>query len=339
MDILTQGLLGAAMAQSAAPGREVRRALGIGFFAGLLADADVLIQSEGDALLTLEYHRHFTHALLFIPFGALLAALLLWPWLRKSMPFAAAYRYSLLGYLLSGVLDALTSYGTYLLWPFSGTRVAWNLIAVVDPLFTLLLLGGVAFAAIRSSARPVHLALGLCVCYLGFSAFQQSRVEQAMQQIAATRGDRVEAMVVKPTMGNVVLWRAIYLTRKEIVVDAMQAGATGLKHYPGGRIARITPDELDSIAPPGSVLHEDLRTFHHLSDGYLAWHPQRAMVIGDLRYAMLPDRLLPLWGIGIDPGRPERHAEVLTFRQTGADVRSRFICMLRGASACGEPAP
>ena len=33
----------------------------------------------GDALLVLDYHRHFTHALAFVPFGALIAALLLWP--------------------------------------------------------------------------------------------------------------------------------------------------------------------------------------------------------------------------------------------------------------------
>jgi len=334
MDIVTQGLLGAAMAQSAAPGRDIRRALGIGLFAGLLADADVLIQSEGDALLTLEYHRHFTHALLFIPLGALVAALLLWPWLRKSMSFPAVYRYSLLGYLLSGVLDALTSYGTYLYWPFSDARAAWNLIAVVDPLFTLLLLGGVVFAVIRASPRPVHLALLCCLGYLSLSAFQQARVAQAMQQVAAARGDRAEAIAVKPTMGNIVLWRVVYLTRDEIVADAMQAVGRELVHYPGDRVARISPAALDKIAPPGSVLHDDLRTFHRLSDGYLAWHPQHPGVIGDARYAMLPDRLRPLWGIGIDPAQPQRHAELLTFRQTGAADRTRFFCMLRGAAGC-----
>ena len=191
---------------------------------------------------------------------------------------------------------------------------------------------------LRSSARPVHLALGLCLCYLGLSAFQQARVEQALLKIAAARGDRVEAMAVKPTMGNILLWRGIYLTDKEIVADAVQAGG-GLVHYPGERIARITAAELGDIAPPGSVLHDDLQTFHHLSDGYLAWHPQQPEVIGDARYAMLPDRLDPLWGVRVHREQPTRHAEVLTFRQAGPAVRTRFFCMLRGAAFCGGPAP
>ena len=80
MDIVTQGLIGATAAQGGARSSdEVRLASLIGFCAPLLADADALIRSTEDPLLFLEYHRHFTHALLFIPFGALIASLLLWP--------------------------------------------------------------------------------------------------------------------------------------------------------------------------------------------------------------------------------------------------------------------
>ena len=87
--------------------------------AGLLPDADALIYSASDPLLQLEYHRHFSHALVFIPFGAALATLLLWPLLRHHIPLGALYRYALLGYGTGGLLDACTSYGTHLLWPFS----------------------------------------------------------------------------------------------------------------------------------------------------------------------------------------------------------------------------
>lgn len=63
MDLLTQSLIGAGLAQAGARRDELRMATGIGLVAGLLADADVLIQSSADPLLQIEYHRHFTHSL------------------------------------------------------------------------------------------------------------------------------------------------------------------------------------------------------------------------------------------------------------------------------------
>jgi inner membrane protein len=119
MDILTQGLLGSAMAQAGAKEGEYKPAALIGFGAGLLADADVLIRSSNDSLLALEFHRHFTHSLVFIPFGAAIAAGLMWPLAKKHLAFRRVYVFCLLGYCLSGLLDACTSYGTHLLWPFS----------------------------------------------------------------------------------------------------------------------------------------------------------------------------------------------------------------------------
>ena len=51
MDIATQGLAGATLAQAFAPERHHRRATLIGLGAGLLPDADVLISSAADPLL------------------------------------------------------------------------------------------------------------------------------------------------------------------------------------------------------------------------------------------------------------------------------------------------
>ena len=48
MDIVTQGILGATVAQSAAKKQHVRLAAFIGFVAGVIADADVLIRSSSD---------------------------------------------------------------------------------------------------------------------------------------------------------------------------------------------------------------------------------------------------------------------------------------------------
>ncbi|MDA0655633.1 MAG: metal-dependent hydrolase, partial [Proteobacteria bacterium] len=75
MDPFTQGLIGASLPQAIAPNRRLLLwASCFGFVAGLLPDLDVLIRSSSDPLLFLEYHRQFSHAIVFIPVGGLVCA-------------------------------------------------------------------------------------------------------------------------------------------------------------------------------------------------------------------------------------------------------------------------
>ena len=166
MDIITQGLVGATVAQAGAKPAEVRLATVIGFCAPLLADADTLIRSTEDPLLFLESHRHFTHALLFIPAGALIASLLLWPLLKKQLGFKKIYLYAFLGYATAGLLDACTSYGTHLWWPFSDTRTAWSIISILDPVFSLGLIFALVTAFRRKKPAPAYFGLSFAALYL-----------------------------------------------------------------------------------------------------------------------------------------------------------------------------
>ena len=146
MDPISQGTVGAAFAQPLANKNNIIRISFIGFLAGVAPDLDVLIQSESDPILFLEYHRQFSHSLFFIPFGSLIVALLIFPFVKGSMTIKNVYFASFLGYATHGLLDACTSYGTLLFWPFSNERVTWNNISIVDPLFTIpiLILIGIA---------------------------------------------------------------------------------------------------------------------------------------------------------------------------------------------------
>ena len=63
-----------------------------------------------------------------------------------------------LGYSTHGLLDACTSYGTQLFWPFSNERISWNNISIVDPLFTIPVLILVVIA-IRTKKRPKELTI------------------------------------------------------------------------------------------------------------------------------------------------------------------------------------
>ena len=136
MDPLTQGALGAALPQTIAKKRHVGRAGLFGFLAGMAADLDVFFRSPQDPLLFLEYHRQFTHSLVFIPIGGVLCGVLLYTLIgrRWNLSLLQSFLFCTLGYATHSILDSSTSYGTQLFWPFSDEKVAWNAISIIDPL-------------------------------------------------------------------------------------------------------------------------------------------------------------------------------------------------------------
>ena len=328
MDLLTQGLAGALLARAAAHPAERRPAVLAGGAAGLLADADALIRSASDPLLVLEYHRHFTHALAFVPIGALIAALLLWPLMRRRLPARRLYLFTLLGYATSGLLDACTSYGTQLYWPFSDERVAWSVISIVDPLFSLGLLAALVVAWRQRLARPAWLGLLFGAAYLALGAAQHQRAETVARSLAESRGHQVERLVVKPTLGNLVLWRSVYEANGRFHVDAVRVGPfSDTEIHRGGVLPRVTPRDVAAAAPQGSRLHRDIERFRRFSDDFVVRAPDRPDVLGDIRYANLPDSTRPLWGIEL-PGSPSGTVRFRVFRDASAATRERFVEML-----------
>ena len=317
MDIVTQGVLGAAMATSAAPARELRTAAVVGLAAGMLADADTLIRSSSDPLLTLEYHRHFSHALAFVPVGALLAALVLWPLLRTRLVFARLYLYALLGYCLSGFLDACTSYGTHVLWPLSDARTAFSIISIVDPLFTLALLVPLALALRRRQRTVALVGVVLAAAYLGVGVLQHGRAMHALEQLAAERGHSPQRILVKPTFANLLLWRGLYVSHGEIHANAIRAGLE-MRSYQGDSAAVAEPARQGGEA-----------RFATFTDGWLNRHPEHPARLGDARYAMLPTGLRPMWSVEDS----DETTHLLTDRSMSRLERRRFIDMLLGRPA------
>lgn len=331
MDLLTQGLLGTAMAQAGARRQETRVATSIGFIAGIAADADILIQSDNDPLLNIEFHRHFTHSLFFVPLGALIVALLLWPFFYKRLSFARLYLFTFLGYCLSGVLDAFTSYGTNLLWPVSDTRIALNIISVLDPVFTSILLIAGVIAFRKYSHVAACAGLVLAAVYLSFGWMQLQRAETAAKALIAERNHRAERLLVKPTLANLILWRSIYEFDGKFYVDAIRTGLFSGPHiYPGESVDKFVLERDLNTLPVSSVLAQDIARFSHFSAGYLAIRPEQPEVLVDVRYSNLPTTTAPLWGIEIDPSRPDHHAQYKLYRDSSSATRGKFLQLLLG---------
>ncbi len=333
MDPISQGALGAVVAASWCKRAEARLAVGVGWAGGMLADADIFIRSERDPLLNIEYHRHFSHSLFFIPIGGLVCASFLWLLLRKRVTFAALYKYSTLGYATAGLLDACTSYGTRLLWPISEARVAWNVISIIDPVFTGTVLALLAAGFITRKRILTRLAFAFATVYLLFGFVQNRRATNAIRELAEARGhSEATRFTVKPSIGNLLVWRGMYELEGDIRVDAIRVGLMKAEPivYPGGLAKGVDLASLKKGIPSSSRLSHDLDRFDHFSDGYLAWHPNEPNTIGDARYAMLPNSLDPLWGIEVDVAQPDSHVRLVNFRVADEAALNALLNMIRG---------
>lgn len=329
MDPLTQTALGALVAQACARrGRQGRAALA-GALGGLLPDADVFIRSASDPLLFLEYHRHFTHSLAFVPIGAFVAATLAWLLGRGRWAWRELWLYAALGWLTHGPLDACTSYGTHLAWPFDQGRVAWGVIAILDPLFTLPLLVGVGLGLAGRRLRRAW--LGLALGYLALCGVQHQRAAEAQAALCEARGLEVSRRSVKPSIGTNLLFRSIVEVEGAYHVDAIRVPWFGAPQVlEGARVAPLDLERFEEQYPLDALQRGDVERFRFFSDGYLIAHPTQPGVIGDLRYAALPDTLEPLWGIDARDVAPGEHLAYRTFRSLDAAERRRYLDLVLG---------
>jgi inner membrane protein len=308
MDPLTQGLTGAVAARACAPG-DLPRAGWIGLCAGMAPDLDVFIRSGADPLMAVEYHRHFTHALAFIPVGGLVCAL---PWmflpaLRKR--WRAVVLVSTAAVATHGLLDSATTYGTQLLWPFSDIRVAWDWISIIDPLFTLVLLVGLILGTLYRARLPVLLALGFVAAYLALGAFQNHRALEAQERIAASRGHAVERGQAFPTLGNLLVWRSLYAHGGRLYSDRIRVALNGEVLWTAGQeTALVEVDDLPGQWNRNPLVREDFRRFAWFSDHWVATPEDDPGLYGDARYSLRTEAFDPIWGIRFESGgeRPTR---------------------------------
>lgn len=330
MDPITHGVIGSMAALTLSNKKHRKSAATTGFGAAMLADIETFIQLPGDPLFNLEIHRQFTHSLVFIPAGALVAAALFWLIFRNHLTFSKLFLFSLAGYSTHWFMDLITSYGTEILWPFIDTRYALNIVSVVDPIITVGLILFTLLALFKTQKIYLQAAWVWLFVMLSWGWIQNDRARSEMQRIAAERGHSIENSVVKPTIGNQLLWRGTYISRDTVYTDAIRTGAfTETKVYKGESEPLIVMDA-DFKQFKGTRLYNDLLRFSRLSNGFLVRHPNRTEVIGDAAYSMLPTSLIPLWGVKIDTANPDHHVRFLYFRDASSDVRKPFVDMLLG---------
>jgi inner membrane protein len=336
LDPVTHILLGANLAH-AAFGRRLGRAAALaGGLAAFAPDIDVFIHSAADPLVAIAYHRGFTHSLAFAPIGAAVVAAL-WlarPAWRDRARWCALWAAATLAWLSHVLLDAATSYGTQLLWPFSTARAGWDLIAIIDPVFTLALLAGLVVALIRNTVRPALVALAFAAAYLGFGGMQHARAVAAQRALATQRGHAPVRFEVMPTLANNLVWRALYEHDGHIFSDRIRVGwfsaATVREGWslPLVRAADLTPVEV------ARDRRQSFARFAWFSDYWVARSPAEPALLADMRYTLSAEAFDPIWGIRFTAACAPTEVEWLnrsrdrrvnladTWREiTGADAR------------------
>ena len=303
MDPVTQGVLGASLSQSFSRNKKQTAIAGLfGLLSGLAPDLDVFIRSSSDPLLFLEYHRHFTHSLAFIPFGGLLCGTVMYLLLGKrwGVSFLLTCLYCTLGYATHAVLDACTSYGTQLFWPFSNIRIAWNSMSIIDPIYTVPIIVGVLLAAIKKQPSIARIVFAWALIYPCIGVFQHNRAIEAGLTLAHARGHEPIRINAKPSLGNIFLWKVIYETHKYYYVDAVRV-LSDTKKYPGEKIEKLDIARDFYWLDSDSQQAKDIERFRWFSNGYIAQDPNNPNRIVDVRYSFVPNEVEALWGILLSP--------------------------------------
>lgn len=335
MDPLSQGAVGAVASSTVAGAQKLRAFALLGCTAGMAPDLDILIGSSTDPLLFLEYHRQFTHALVFIPIGAAFVALAMhWP-VRNVLRPIESYAACIVGYATHGLLDACTSYGTQLMWPFSDYRVAWNNVSVVDPLFTLPLVAFGIAAVLKRRRAFALIGLAWGVGYLLLGVVQTHRVEAAGTALAMARGHDPNRLTVKTGFGNLLIWKVVYESNGRYYVDAVRAGVE-MTVCPGGSVPALVLGRDLPWLDPGSVQARDIERFRWFSDDYLAMDPARPERVIDMRYSVVPNQIEALWGVEVDPDAGlDEHVRFVAERRTNAVQGDAYWRLLTGSDCPG----
>ncbi len=212
MDSITQAALGAAVgAAIMGRSRPVWQSALSGALIGTLPDLDVFID-KGDPIRDMVLHRAQTHALFWQALVSPLIAGVLALATRSRSLFARWWLMVMLGLFSHVILDGLTIYGTRLGLPFTDHPFGQGSLFVIDPLYTVPLLIGLAMAL---RPRSVHrqrwnlAGLALSTLYAGGSLAAQHHVTTQVAQTAQARGLPAENILVTPTPFNTLLWRIV----------------------------------------------------------------------------------------------------------------------------------
>lgn len=230
MDSLTQIILGAACGEAVLGKKIGNRALLFGAIGGTLPDMDVFVGRwlYNDEIQAMAFHRGIMHSFLFSVVAAfVLGYFIFWLYNRRSRQGTTSLNdwIALFGLSIGThpILDSFTGYGTQLFAPFSNHRVAFDNIAVVDPLYTLpfmiCLIGLMCFK--RNSKWRLwllKLGLGISSVYMILTLINKAYVNHIFKSDLKAKNIEFLRFKSQPTILNNILWYGIAETTESYYI-------------------------------------------------------------------------------------------------------------------------
>jgi inner membrane protein len=340
MDPLTQGLLGASFGQ-ALYGRSLgRRARVWGGVVGMAPDLDVVMGATGPMAEWL-WHRGPTHALWVGPVIGPLVGLLLWRW--KGGQLRDWVGLAMVALFTHPLLDLFTTYGTQLLAPFSRERFSLDAIAIIDPLYSVVLAGGLAVGVWRgtrttASRAAAWVALVASTAYLFLGLAVNHRAQELGRSQLAAEGVTGAQVAAYPTMLQLPLRRLVARSGDEVRVGFVSVLAPRPIAW-----ERFRADRGPLVEAARAT--EEARILEWFASGQTAAKVLRAdetgqvVEIDDLRYGLPGNAEQGLWGVRVrldGSGQPLGPGERI-MRPLPLRARSLFGQLWRGTIGADDP--
>lgn len=213
MDSFTQIVLGAAVGEVVLGKKVGNKAMLYGAIAGTIPDLDVVTRYFLDTVTATELHRGFSHSIFFSVVFAPIFGGLVWKIHEKDVATWKNWSWLMFwGLFTHPVLDAFTTWGTQLFWPFK-TRLAFQSIFVIDFLYTLpfaIFLVLALFQNRTAVKRRTYVNLGLLVSssYLVLTLILKGFAFKKFEQALDAQGVSYIEMDTRPAPFNTILWTA-----------------------------------------------------------------------------------------------------------------------------------
>lgn len=189
------------------------------------------------------------------------------------------------------LLDSFTAFGTQVFQPFSNFRVAFNNIAVVDPLYTVPFLICLIIASAIKRTNPRRalwnwIGIGVSSLYMLLTLINKHHVDGVFEKALDHRRIEDSRNRTSPTILNNLLWSCVAEDQENYYVGQYSIFDTD----PNLHWLNVIPKN-DSLQQAWSS-HPDYQTLEWFSDGYLgAFVTDSVTVLTDLRYGGMTDTI------------------------------------------------
>jgi len=206
MDALTHGIAGVVIARATFEPSLGKWATITAVAVSLLPDVDFLLKFINKRLY-IKYHRSFANSLFcLVPLSLFLGFIFNRICGLHSFPSFTALTFITLGSHV--FFDTLNPFGTMIFTPFSNYRFSWDVVYIVDPIFTSLLL----FPLIVSYIQPQYSRL-ICIgslvslsFYITLRFINHARARRYNQQYIRDKGLKASRFASLPTHFSPFRW-------------------------------------------------------------------------------------------------------------------------------------